>query len=235
MKQHAEDHPTWSAGPPPVMHSDRVYDYPADPPPRPPWLTPVAIVGACVAVIALVIAAVALVGRPMTSSTVTSTVAAPPTLVTQISTVTMPPLPPPPPQTNTVVVPVPMPPPPQPQPQPQPVSACQQLRNQANADNPYTAAQATGYWVPQLSSKRPGLVADGITWDCDSILAEHMQLRATYTADLLWSGDWPHTYGHNDYWVTVAAYTFDTAEGARQWCVDHGRDVPEHCYPTQIR
>jgi serine/threonine-protein kinase len=232
MKQHAEDHPTWSAGPPPVMHSDRVYDYPADPPPRPPWLTPVAIVGACVAVIALVIAAVALVGRPMTSSTVTSTVAAPPTLVTQISTVTMPPLPP---QTNTVVVPVPMPPPPQPQPQPQPVSACQQLRNQANADNPYTAAQATGYWVPQLSSKRPGLVADGITWDCDSILAEHMQLRATYTADLLWSGDWPHTYGHNDYWVTVAAYTFDTAEGARQWCVDHGRDVPEHCYPTQIR
>ena len=52
-----------SAGPPPV-YSDRVYDYPADPPPRPPWLTPVAIIGACVAVIALVIAAVALVVRP---------------------------------------------------------------------------------------------------------------------------------------------------------------------------
>ena len=89
--------------------------------------------------------------------------------------------------------------------------------------------------MPQLSSKQPGLVADGITWDCDSILAEHLQLRATYTADLLWSGDWPNTYGHDDYWVTVAAWTFDTAEGARQWCVDHGRDVPEHCYPTQIR
>jgi serine/threonine kinase PknH len=97
------------------------------------------------------------------------------------------------------------------------------------------AAEATGLWMPQLSSKQPGLVADGITWDCDSIWAEHVQLRRLYNASLLWSGDWPHTYGHNDYWVTVAGYTYPDAEGARRWCQDHGRDVPEHCYPTQIR
>ena len=100
---------------------------------------------------------------------------------------------------------------------------------------PVTVTQAKGHWVPQLSSKRPGLVADGTTWDCDSILAEHQQLRATYQADLLWSGDWPNTYHNDNYWVTVAAYIFNTADEARQWCQDHGRDVPEHCYPTQIR
>ncbi len=233
MTEYPEDYPTLSAGPPPVTYSDRVYDYPADPPPRPPWLTPVSIIGTCIAVIALValvIAAAALASRPITAgpSTITSTVAAPPSIVTQVSTVTMPP--PPPPATNTVTVPVPIPPP-----SPQPVSACLQLRNQANIDYPVTAEQATGYWVPQLSSKQPGLVADGITWDCDSIMAEHTQLRAAYNANLLWSGDWPNTFGHGDYWVTYAAYIFNTADEARQWCLDHGRDVPEHCYPTQIR
>ena len=138
-----------SPWPPPMMYSDRVYDYPADPPPRSPWLTPMVIIGTCVAVIALVVAALALI-VPMSSksSTVTSTVAAPPSLVTQVSTVTMPP---PSPRTSTVVVvPAPIPPP-----QPQPVSACQRLRIQANADDPYTAAQAKGYWVPQLSSSDP--------------------------------------------------------------------------------
>ena len=55
MTEYPEDYPTLSAGPPPVTYSDRVYDYPADPPPRPPWLTPVSIIGTCVAVIALVV------------------------------------------------------------------------------------------------------------------------------------------------------------------------------------
>ena len=119
---------------------------------------------------------------------------------------------------------------------PIPASTCpQRLRSQANGDYSVVSSEATGLWVPQLSSKQPGLVADGITWDCDSIWAEHVRLRGLYGAKLLWSGDWPHTYGHDDYWVTVAGYTYDTAEGARQWCQDHGRDVPEHCYPTQIR
>ena len=235
MTEYPEDYPTLSAGPPPVTYSDRVYDYPADP--RPSWQTPLAIAGAALAVIALVIAAVALAVRPVPPdwpstlpSTVTSTVAAPPSVVTQRSTVTLPPPPPPAPRTSTVTVPVPIPPAP-----PQSVSACLQLRNQANADYSPTATQAVGHWVPQLSSKRPGLVADGITWDCNSILAEHLRLRGLYGAKLLWSGDWPHTFGHDDYWVTVAGYTYDTAEGARQWCQDHGRDVPEHCYPNQIR
>jgi serine/threonine kinase PknH len=198
---------------------------------------PVTIVGTTVAVIALVIGMVAVMRTTTTSgpSTVTSTVAAPPTLVTQRSTVTVTPPPPlpPPPSTSTMVVPVPVPPAP-PQVPPRPMSACQMLPQQARID--YEAvADMSGMWVPQLSSKQLGRVADGITWNCDSIWAEHTKLRFEYNGDLLWSGDWPHTYGHDDYWVTIAAYTFPTADGARQWCRNHGRDVPEHCYPTQIR
>src|SRR5437763_309475 len=83
------------------------------------------------------------------------------------------------------------------------------------ADHSVVSSEATDLWVPQLSSKQPGLVADGLSWDCNSILAEHLRLRALYGAKLLWSGDWPHTFGHDDYWVTVAGYTYDTAEGAR--------------------
>ena len=229
MSHNQEDDAYLSPGPPPVTYSDCVYDYPADPPPKPPWL---AIIGAVVAVIALVVAALALIG-PTTSGPTTTTVTTEwpvPPVVTSVSTVTLPPPPPAPPRTVTSTVPVPVPPAPRSQPQ----SACQTLRAQADIDNSVTG-QATGYWVPQLSSKRPGLVADGITWDCDSIWAEHAQLRAAYNANLVWSGDWPNTYHNGGYWVTYAAYVFDTADEARQWCVDHGRDVPEHCYPTQIR
>lgn len=215
--------PPWSTGPPPV------YDYPADSAPRSPWLAIVAIVGVCVAVIVVVIAATMIVVRKSEPTVVSIASPAP---VTSVSTVTTP---------IPVLVPVPAPratvtasAPPQAVPPPQPVSSCSLLRNQANTDNSVTRVQVTGYWVPQLSSKQPGLVADGITWDCDSIWSEHVQLRLAYNANLMWSGDFPHTYGHDDYWVSYAAYTFDNAEGARQWCRDQNRDS-DHCYPTQIR
>src|SRR5262245_21154685 len=38
MTEYPQDFPTLSAGPPPVMYSDHVYGYPADPRSRPPWL-----------------------------------------------------------------------------------------------------------------------------------------------------------------------------------------------------
>ena len=241
MTEYPEDYPTLSAGPPPVMYSDHVYDYPSSEhhdSSRLSWPIIVAVIGACVAVIAVVIAATVVLTSPTRTSSEPATVislATPvaPSTVTSVSTVTSPvPVPVPAPRA-TVTAPAP---PPVVALPPIPASTCpQRLRSQANADYSVVSSEATGLWVPQLSSKQPGLVADGITWDCNSILAEHLRLRGLYGAKLLWSGDWPHTFGHDDYWVTVAGYTYDTAEGARQWCQDHGRDVPEHCYPTQIR
>jgi len=94
---------------------------------------------------------------------------------------------------------------------------------------------ATDQWFPQLSSKQPGTVDDGIRWDYDSIWREHLRLRQQYGAVLLWSGDWPRTFKKPDYWVTIAwYYAFPDADGAREWCQNHGRDS-DHCYPTQIQ
>jgi serine/threonine-protein kinase len=156
---------------------------------------------------------------PLTTPSAVTTTQAPPPPVT----VTAPP-------TVTVTAPPPAPPVPQ---DPDPTSL-QQLRAQANIDYPVTATQAKNLWVPQLSSKWPGLFADGTQWDYASIWQEHQRLRLQYGAKLLWSGDWPNTFKNPDIWVTVAAFTFRYANGAREWCQNHGRDS-DHCYPTQIQ
>ncbi|HWN29682.1 MAG TPA: hypothetical protein VNP37_22140, partial [Actinomycetospora sp.] len=49
-----------------------------------------------------------------------------------------------------------------------------------------------GSWVPQLSSKRVGTVADGITYDSAAILGHYNGLSARYRPVLLLdSGGWP--------------------------------------------
>jgi hypothetical protein len=87
--------------------------------------------------------------------------------------------------------------------------------------------------VPQLSSKRPGLVADGITWNNAETLREHLQLRLAYPeVRLLWSGDWS-TFSGPDFWVTIAGVTFPDADGALGWCRGHNLDR-DHCYAKLV-
>ena len=171
MTEYPEDYPTLSAGPPPVMYSDHVYDYPSSEhhdSSRLSWPIIVAVIGACVAVIAVVIAATVVLTSPTRTSSEPATVISiatpvPPSTVTSVSTVTSPvPVPVPAPRATVTA----------PAPPPIPASTCpQRLRSQANADYSVVSSEATGLWVPQLSSKQPGLVADGIAWDCNSILA----------------------------------------------------------------
>ncbi len=107
------------------------------------------------------------------------------------------------------------------------------LRAIANADRPFVAGQLADRWVPQLSSKRPGLVADGITWNNAETLREHLDLRLKYPeVRLLWSGDWS-TFSASDFWVTIAGVTFPDAAGALGWCRDHNLDS-EHCYAKLV-
>ncbi|MGO4443200.1 hypothetical protein AB4Z42_07555 [Mycobacterium sp. 2YAF39] len=110
-------------------------------------------------------------------------------------------------------------------------SSLQLLRTQATLDT-RTGLNAGTLWVPQLSSKRPGTVDDGIVWDYDDIWQEHLRLRQQYGAIVLWSADWD--FGADDLWVTVATTGFPTADGARRWCLNHGRDT-WHCLPAQLR
>lgn len=90
----------------------------------------------------------------------------------------------------------------------------QQLRQIANGDKSFVSAVLADYWVPQLSSKRPGVVDNGLVWDKAMTLQEHLQLRQRYpNVRLLWSGDWS-TFSAPDFWVTVIGITFGDSAGA---------------------
>lgn len=113
-------------------------------------------------------------------------------------------------------------------------SADPQAQLQATAASDSAAAEGlAGSWVPQLSSKRPGLVADGKTFDAASILAEHRSLQNRYPdAQLLWSGGFAN-YRGRDFWVTVVGEPMPTAAAANAWCDAQGLDG-DHCYAVRL-
>lgn len=109
----------------------------------------------------------------------------------------------------------------------------QQLRQIADDDRSFVRAQLADHWVPQLSSKRPGVVDNGVVWDNAMTLQEHLQLRQRYPdVKLLLSGDWS-TFSGPDYWVTVAGITFPDSAGALAWCRYQGFDR-DHCVAKLI-
>ncbi len=106
------------------------------------------------------------------------------------------------------------------------------LRQQAAADRSAVLA-VEGTWVPQLSSKRPGTVDRGRTYDAAAILAEHETLRAAHPqARLLWSGDWA-SFSADDYWVTVLADPASSAAGANAWCDTQGFGADD-CFAKRL-
>lgn len=112
------------------------------------------------------------------------------------------------------------------------VQSLAQLRQIAENDRGFVRSQLADIWVPQLSSKRPGIFDEGVVWDNVRTLDEHVRLRQRYGARLLWSGDWS-TFDAPNFWVTVAPVTFSTAEGALRWCTGEGFD-PLHCYAKLV-
>ncbi len=109
-----------------------------------------------------------------------------------------------------------------------PQDPVQELRQIASDDRPWVSAQLADRWVPQLSSKRPGVVDNGQVWDNAMTLQEHLQLRQRYSnVRLLWSGDWS-TFSAPDFWVTVVGMTFGDSAGALAWCRAQGFDR-DHC------
>ncbi|MEJ2869469.1 hypothetical protein WCD74_16955 [Actinomycetospora sp. OC33-EN08] len=99
--------------------------------------------------------------------------------------------------------------------------AASTLQSQVEADRARVAALA-GQWVPQLSAKHDGTVADGITYDDAAIWSHYTSLTARFpSAALLYSGDWPVFKG-TDYWVVVYPQSFPTADAANAWCDAQG-------------
>lgn len=111
-------------------------------------------------------------------------------------------------------------------------SARQVLQTQVANDRPRVEA-LTGYWVPQLSSKRLGLVANGTMYSYQAIWADFASMRARYPgAMLLWSGDYS-SFRYPDFWVTIAPVRSDSGEAANAWCVSAGIGKDD-CYAKRI-
>lgn len=114
-----------------------------------------------------------------------------------------------------------------------PPDAEQRLRQIADEDRPFVAATLAEYWVPQLSSKRPGVVDQGVVWDNTMTLQEHLDLRQRYPdVRLLWSGDWS-TFSAPDFWVTVVGLAFPDSAGPLTWCRAQALDR-DHCIAKLI-
>ncbi|MET0189964.1 MAG: hypothetical protein ABW212_13260 [Pseudonocardia sediminis] len=112
------------------------------------------------------------------------------------------------------------------------LSATEQLTAQADADRS-AVESVTGQWVPQLSSKRPGTVDGGVTYDADRILNHYQGLAGQYPgAALLFSGDWPVFKG-DDYWVVIVTQPFSTAAQANSWCDAQGFG-PDDCLAKKL-
>lgn len=106
--------------------------------------------------------------------------------------------------------------------------AAADLNAEVMQDQP-AAEQLIGSWVPQLSSKKLGLVANGITYDDVAIWQDFQTLKSQYSNVLLiWSGNYS-TYTSNDFWVTIVDSPYPSGAAANGWCDSEGVDAND-CY-----
>jgi serine/threonine-protein kinase len=132
------------------------------------------------------------------------------------------------PESTTDEAPTPSSPTPTSAPEDPEAASRQRLQQLAASDRPFVSEVLAERWVPQLSSKRPGVVDDGVVWDNARTLREHLRLRGRYPGvRLLWSGDWS-TFSDSDFWVTIVGITFPNSSGALAWCRAQGFDA-DHC------
>lgn len=108
-------------------------------------------------------------------------------------------------------------------------AAMSALRDLATSDRSYVSQYLADRWVPQISSKQPGLVAEGITWTPSDILREYLANRQRYNdVRLIWSGDWT-TFSSPDWWVTIVGDPSSDSASAIGWCGSAGLDF-DHCF-----
>ncbi|TNM57073.1 hypothetical protein FHQ09_03840 [Brevibacterium sediminis] len=107
------------------------------------------------------------------------------------------------------------------------------LKQLADSDGQTAKSELNGKWVPQLSSKKVGLEAEGKTWDEEAILEEFEGLREEFPrVKLIWSGDFG-SFKEDNFWVTVVGIGYDDPEDALSWCSSHGLG-PDSCYAKQL-
>jgi hypothetical protein len=113
-----------------------------------------------------------------------------------------------------------------------PAAARAALESQVAADR--TGVEAlVGYWVPQLSSKKPGLRVNGTVYDYPAIWQEFVNTRSRYPdVMLLWSGNFS-VYQLGDFWVTIKPLPSTDGADANAWC-DSQYIPKDDCYAKLI-
>lgn len=111
-------------------------------------------------------------------------------------------------------------------------SAQAALQQEVNNDRS-SVEQLVGQWVPQLSSKSYGTVADGVTYDYEAIWNDFQTTRQSHAdALLLWSGDYT-SFTFDNYWVTVVPEPSGTGAQANAWCDSQGFGK-DQCFAKRI-
>jgi hypothetical protein len=112
-------------------------------------------------------------------------------------------------------------------------TAAAALKELSDSDYPQLKSSLENQWVPQISSKKVGLFADGITYNNVDILRNHFTLRQLYdNVRLVWSDDWT-TFNGADWWVTVVGEPKLDASSANGWC-DSQRIDAFDCFAKMI-
>jgi hypothetical protein len=103
-------------------------------------------------------------------------------------------------------------------------AAASALQELADSDYGVVKNQLADRWVPQISSKKIGLVTDGITYQNSDILRDQLTLRQRYDGvRLVYSGRWT-TFSGDTWWVTVVGAPFGDSGSANGWCSAHNID-----------
>jgi hypothetical protein len=101
-------------------------------------------------------------------------------------------------------------------------TATHALQELADYDRGYVSSTLQNFWVPQISSKKVGIHADGIVYSANEILRNHFKLRERYpNVKLVSSNDWT-TFGDADFWISVVGQTYYTGPLANNWCDQNG-------------
>lgn len=111
-------------------------------------------------------------------------------------------------------------------------TALDRLTRQISLDRPQVQRELAEAWVPQLSSKNLGITVNSVSYGYPEILDDHLALRSTYSAWLVWSGDWS-TFGRGDFYVTVAPVSFSTPAEANAWCDRQAIDS-DNCFAKRL-
>ncbi|UOZ07947.1 hypothetical protein [Amycolatopsis sp. WQ 127309] len=113
-----------------------------------------------------------------------------------------------------------------------PTDARSLLQQQVDQDRAQVE-QLVGSWLPQLSAKKPDMVANGVTYDYDAIWADFVTNRQQHPqALLLWSGDYS-SFKYPDFWITVEAQSFGDGASANTWCDSYGINKDD-CYAKRL-